>query len=454
MKLLIALEQRFARGADGQFCAEGPANYGFWSRYLEVFDELVVLARVSAEQRACLEEARADGPLVSFCALPDYRGPWQYLRNLPELRTTVRQAVVNCDAYILRVPGLVGRLAWYEIRRLGKPYALEVVGDPWDALGPGTWPNVFRPIFRRAAARHLRAACQGAIAIHYVTQYALQRRYPPGKNAYTVGFSDALMESVFAPPAALDERYRRIEELTGGGKDPGKRFRIGFIGSLSILYKAPDVFLRAASLCHSRGLNFEIVLVGDGRYAESIKALGRQLGLTDRTKFLGQLPFGKAIFDLLDSVDLFVMPSRAEGLPRALLEAMARGCPCIGSEVGGIPELLAPVDIVPAGDAGALADKILDVAINPQLLKQMALRNLERARQFRPELLEEAHRSFLRIVRLHSEGAAADMEGPAEVRIEEEGHRGRGVYRRISAGGKDKDFSQQGGAGSLRSKYK
>jgi glycosyltransferase involved in cell wall biosynthesis len=437
MKLLIALEQRFARGADGQFCAEGPANYGFWSRYLEVFDELVVLARVSADQRACLEEARANGPSVSFSALPDYRGPWQYLRNLPGLKATVRQGVVKCDAYILRVPGLIARLAWHEIRRLGKPYALEVVGDPWDALGPGTWPNVFRPIFRRAAARHLRAACQGAIAIHYVTQYALQRRYPPGKNAYTVGFSDALMESVFAPPAVLEERYRRIEELTGTGNVHGKRFRIGFIGSLSILYKAPDVLLRAASLCRSRGLSFEIVLVGDGRHADSMKALASRLGLGDRTQFLGQLPFGKAVFDFLDSVDLFVMPSRAEGLPRALLEAMARGCPCIGSEVGGIPELLAPVDLVPAGDAGALADKILDVAGNPQRLKQMALRNLERARQFRPELLEEARRDFLRIVRLRSEVTAADMEGPAKVRIEEEGDRGTSVHRRISAGGKD-----------------
>jgi glycosyltransferase involved in cell wall biosynthesis len=437
MKLLIALEQRFARGADGQFCAEGPANYGFWSRYLEIFDELVVLARVSADQQACLEEARADGPSVSFCELPDYRGPWQFLRNLPELKATVRQAVVKCDAYILRVPGLIAPLAWHEIRRLGKPYALEVVGDPWDALGPGTWPNVFRPIFRRAAARHLRAACQGAIAIHYVTGKALQRRYPARKNVYAVGFPDALMDSVFAPPTVLEERYRRIEELAGTRKFRGTRFHIGFIGSLSILYKGPDVLLRAASLCRSRELNFEIVLVGDGRYAGAMRALASQLGLADRTKFLGQLPFRKAVFDFLDSVDLFVMPSRAEGLPRALLEAMARGCPCIGSEVGGIPELLAPVDIVPAGDPEALADKILDVAGNPQRLKQMARRNLERARQFRPELLEEARRDFLRIVRLRSEVTAADMEGPAEVRIEEEGHRGRSVHRRISAGGKD-----------------
>ncbi len=105
----------------------GPTSYSFWSCYLEMFSEVIILARVGQSNRTCLEEAKADGPLVSFCALPDYRGPWQYLRNLSNLKASVRLAVRESDAYILRVPGLVGRLAWQEIRRVKKPYALEVV---------------------------------------------------------------------------------------------------------------------------------------------------------------------------------------------------------------------------------------------------------------------------------------------------------------------------------------
>ncbi len=356
-----------------------------------------MLARVGVSDGPFLEGARADGPSVSFRALPDYRGPWQYFRCLPELRATVRQAIADSDAYILRVPGLVGRLAWQEITRLKKPYALEVVADPWDALGPGTWPSPFRPIFRRAGAREMKLMCRGAVAVHYVTESALQRRYPAAPDAYAVGFPNALMDSAFAPAAILDERLRRISL--------SQAIRIGFIGSLAQMYKGPDVLLRAASVCRSRGSNFEIVLVGDGRHAEQMKALATRLGIADRTQFIARLSPGKAIFDFLDSIDLFIMPSRAEGLPRAMLEAMARGCPCIGSNVGGIPELLAADDLVPPNDPEALAGKIMEVTADPQRMKAMSERNLTRARELDPEALRDVRRAFYEYVKTHSQRA-------------------------------------------------
>jgi glycosyltransferase involved in cell wall biosynthesis len=395
VRLLLTTEERFSRGPAGEVYAEGPASRSTWSNYLEVFDEAFVLARVGACGEDCFEQARADGTSVSFCALPDYHGPWEYLHNLPKLKPCVRQTVANCDAFILRVPGLVGRLAWKEIRRLGKPYALEVVADPWDALGPGTWPSLFRPIFRRAGARELKAMCQGAIAVHYVTQNALQRRYPAAQRAYSTGFSDALMDSAFASVPIIEERLRRI------GLD--ETIRIGFIGSMAQMYKGPDLLLEAVSFCRARGREFETVMVGDGRCAEQMKALAIRLGVKERTQFIAQLPFGKAIFEFLDSIDLFVLPSRAEGLPRVLLEAMARGCPCIGSKVGGIPELLAPEDLVPPNDPEALAQEIMEVTADPQRMNAMSARNLARAKEFDPETLRVAGRAFFEYVRTHSQ---------------------------------------------------
>ena len=421
MRILVTTEAHFFSDSRRHVYVNGPAVYGVWANYLERFDEVRILARVGADAKVCAEEARADGPGVSFLALPDYRGPWEYLRHLRELRRRARQAIDECDAYILRVPGLVGGLVWRELRKRKKPYALEVVGDPWDAFGPGTWPSVFRPVFRRFGAAELRTMCREASAVHYVTRKSLQRRYPAATNAYTVGFSDALMDAAFAPAAKIDERIRRIAEFTSFTSGNGATFLgqglskqtlkparvkpgvIGFVGSLSQMYKGPDVLLRAVAECRSRGLNVEAALAGEGRCEGAMKALARKLEIADRVRFLGQLPPGQPVFAFLDSIDLCVMPSRSEGLPRALLEAMARGCPCIGSNVGGIPELLDSAEMVPVGDARALAAKIMEVAASGSRMREMAARNLEKAKEFNPELLRELRREFYGAVRGEAE---------------------------------------------------
>jgi glycosyltransferase involved in cell wall biosynthesis len=403
VRLVVTTEEHLSRCAGTQIHCGGPSKYASWARYLEAFDEVVVVARVAQESRPRPEQARADGPCVSFWPLPDFHGPWQYLHQFGELRKQVRAAVASCDAYILRVPGLVSRLVWCEIQRVGKTCALEVVADPWDGLGPGTSPSISRPFFRRAAARQMKRMCQTAAAIHYVTEDALQHRYPPGENAYAVGFSDVVLDAAFASADAVEARLRRLDELPVSGKAGTKRLRIGFLGSMSSLYKAPDVLLRAAFLCRQRGLDFELAIAGEGRCRGPMQALALRLGIADRVQFLGQLPFGDSVFRFLDSVDLFVMPSRAEGLPRAMLEAMARGCPCIGSDVGGIPELLVAEDLAPAGDAQALARKIMQVAVYPKRLKAMSVRNLERAARFTPEKLRAGYRDFCSVVRIRSE---------------------------------------------------
>jgi glycosyltransferase involved in cell wall biosynthesis len=413
VNLLVTSEAHFSVADGGMIYGDGPVNCSIWANFLEIFDRVTVLARVGTSKRVWPTEARADGPRVTFHALPDYNGPWEYLRTFPKLAALARQAVLQSEAYLLRVPGLVGRTAWLEINRLRRPYALEVVGDPWDALGAGTVQGVFRPVFRYAAMRDLKKMCMRAAAVHYVTQTSLQERYPTGKTSFAVGFSDASMDAGLSGSQTREDRYRRIDERTVQGGNRGRTLHVGFIGSLSQMYKGPDVLLRAAALCRHRGLDLLIKLVGDGRYVGALKQMALRLGIADRTTFLGQLPPGKPVRDFLDAIDLFVLPSRAEGLPRALLEAMARGCPCLGSNVGGIPELLNPVDTVPAGDADGLARKILDVAGGPERMKQMAERNFEKAKQFSPEVLRKSQRDFLYQVRLRSANAGALPMGTA-----------------------------------------
>jgi glycosyltransferase involved in cell wall biosynthesis len=334
--------------------------------------------------------------------LPDYTGPAEYLKKLVQLRSAIRKAVSNSDVYILRLPGAIGNLAAREIRRLGKRYAVEVVGDPWDVFSPGAIRTPLRPLYRRLSTRSLRRNCIEAVAASYVTRSALQNRYPARSGAYVCGISDVLLGKNIADVRMIEKRKQRTRELTErlGGPVP-----LGFIGSLATNYKGVDTLLKAVAICQQGGLQVKAHLLGDGRSRPQFEDMARDLGISQYVQFHGQVPAGKAVFEFLDSIDLFVMPSRQEGLPRAMVEAMARGCPCIGSAVGGIPELLAPEALIPPSDERQLAAAIRRFVSNPDLSSRMIEHNVKVAQTFQPEALAEAQHRFLSEVRARSYGA-------------------------------------------------
>jgi glycosyltransferase involved in cell wall biosynthesis len=78
---------------------------------------------------------------------------------------------------------------------------------------------------------------------------------------------------------------------------------------------------------------------------------------------------------------------------------MARGLPCIGSTVGGIPELLNPEDLVPPGDVRALAAKIRDVVTDTDRMVRMSIRNLEKAQQYHEDMLRKPRIAFYQYVK-------------------------------------------------------
>jgi glycosyltransferase involved in cell wall biosynthesis len=151
--------------------------------------------------------------------------------------------------------------------------------------------------------------------------------------------------------------------------------------------------------CLRTGLDLELTLVGAGRYRSQLEAQALRLGLEAHTRFRGQIARREDMWAELDQADLFVLPSRQEGLPRAMLEAMARALPAIGSTAGGIPELLPQEDLAPIGDAAALANRIREVLLNPDRLAAMSARNLVKAQDFREEVMRRRRNQFLHDLR-------------------------------------------------------
>jgi glycosyltransferase involved in cell wall biosynthesis len=385
MNVVVALEHRFEQTPDGRVWTQTTFTHSFWKRYLDVFDHVRVVARVREVPSVPPDWKCANGEGVSFAEVPYYIGPWQYLQRLHQVHHAAQNAVDIHDAVILRVSSQIASCVLPVLRKMGHPYAIEVVADPYDVFAPGSVRHPLRPFFRWLFPLQLRRTCAEACAAAYVTKQALQRRYPC--SSYCAGISD-----VDLPEKRLVCKPRTFLEQTD-------MLTLIFVGTLAQLYKAPDVLIKAVAVCVREGLNLKLIMVGDGKHRTELEAQAAALGLRERVYFRGLLPAGDAVSTQLDQADLFVLPSYQEGLPRAMIEAMARAMPVIGSTVGGIPELLASEDMVLPGDVSALARKIREVVTDQERMARMSARNLEKAKEYTDEVLHEQRTAFYRYVR-------------------------------------------------------
>jgi glycosyltransferase involved in cell wall biosynthesis len=163
--------------------------------------------------------------------------------------------------------------------------------------------------------------------------------------------------------------------------------KIVFAGSLAQRYKGLHVLIDAMRICRQEGAAYQVSILGDGRYRDEYCRLVRQHKLEDRVRFLGTVADRREYMQHLCRSDIFVMPSLTEGLPRALIEAMACGLACIGTRVGGIPELLESESLVEPDDSLALAHKLIEFLGDTKRLQLMGARNRRVAWNFRADVL-------------------------------------------------------------------
>jgi glycosyltransferase involved in cell wall biosynthesis len=387
MRVTVAAENRFERTPDGAVWT--PVQYArrFWDRYLQVFDEVEVLGRVRDVAAVPEDYLRVDGDGVTVRNLPYYEGPWQYLWRLRDFQRAVKTEVSASEALIFRVSSVIARAARPALFEMQRPYAVEVISDPYQIFAPGSFHHPMRPVFRWWLSNSMRTICSKADAAAYVTEFALQRAYPPGEDSFATHYSDVdLNDAAFAPVA----KVRTPDQSS---------IRLMCVGTLAQLYKAPDIVIAAVAECARAGLDVHLTWVGDGQFRSRMEAVAGELGIAERVDFKGALRPGPRVRAELDQADLFLLVSRHEGLPRALVEAMARGLPCVGSTTGGIPELLPPDMLVPPGDVPALVELISALASDSKKLNAMAARNLEKSREFSSAVLAERQVEFLRNVR-------------------------------------------------------
>jgi glycosyltransferase involved in cell wall biosynthesis len=381
MRCITIMDGRFVT-VNGEPASSHMDYESFARHFLTSFDEVVIVGRLFDSTDA---NARpVCGPKVRFLALPAYSGPEAFLLALPRIiKIFLNLLKDDKAAFLLRVPGGVSSIFSALAALKGRGFAVECTADTADQLSKGAVRHPLRQFFQWLSVKIVRWQCRKALVSTYVTHEALQRRYPPGRPEHSHYWTDIVLsdDTYVEAPRPVEAFNAKAPVLLN-------------VGMMFQLYKGQDTLLQAARICKDAGVEVQIRFVGDGPYRKMLTEMTDSLGLTANVTFVGKLLGGKPVRDEIDAADVFVMPSRQEGLPRALLEAMARGAPCITSDVGGIPELMPTEDMIPANDPAALAEKLLALARAPEEAARKSARNLERARDYHYEIVRHRRAAF------------------------------------------------------------
>ena len=350
-------------------------------RYLYLGDSVTFLIRVKDIKSEDAGKYSLITPEnFSVIPVPDFKSFSKYFTIRPKAKAIIKEAVENHDIIVTRLPSASGNIAVGFAREMKKPLLAEMVACTLDAYWYHSFKGKLIAHYSYLKQRRIMKDLEYCI---YVTKYFLQSRYPiAGKsiNCSNVEISDP-HEEILA---------KRINKIASG-KD-SNILSIGSIGTLNIPYKGHDDVLKALAVLKKRGINNIVYyLVGQGDISRLEEIISR-LGITGQVKILGTMKHAD-IFPFIDTLDIYVHPSRTEGLPRAPIEAMSRACPVIGSDAGGTTELISKEFTFAAGNVGQLVE-LLTKNNNSETLTIEAKRNFELSKDYRKSILDERRKDF------------------------------------------------------------
>lgn len=370
MKLVFAHDHKL-RLINGKYYTTGGLSDSITGRYLQFFDSLTIFCRAIPKQNydTNLFEIRDSRISVK----PVSSGS---LILSASAKKMMEEEIMSSDALIVKLHSLIAEQAIKYARKYNKPYLVEVVGDPWDAYwNHGALGKLIAPRMTLSTRKEVRRA---PFAV-YVTKEYLEKRYPcDGK---WIDCSDVELLSI-------DESVlmRRLEKI----KNMSEPIVLGTLAQVDVPYKGQEYVIRALGKLKDQGKIFTYRMAGMGN-PNRLKKVAQECDVQEQVIFDGVLAHDD-VFKWLDDIDFYIQPSKQEGLPRSLVEALSRACPVAGAVTGGIPELINKSMLFNKGDSVEIAN-ILD-NLNKKLLKELAIENFNMSKSYSVSILTAKRNGF------------------------------------------------------------
>lgn len=380
-KLLISCDDYIFRH-QGKFYFKSKEWYEFYQRYLRVFEELKIANRVIDEPDFKKGRILVDDPRIEIHPLPIFHGPVEYAKTYISTGRAMKYAVDGCDAAILRLPSTVAQRISKQVLKAGIPFATEIVFDAQD--GADTSNNIIEKLLWRIIDKQMRTICAKADGVSCVTAKYLQQHYFSVKPGHFVSnYSTlALDKSFFTSP----RQYPQKKILTIAHVD----LQIGLHSR-----KGTDIIIQALEKLKKKGIIVNVSFAGDDwdNSTEKILAYAKEYSIDGQVSCPGFLS-RQQLDEFLNNADLFVLPTKAEGLPRVIIEAIAKGLPTITTPASGNPELISADYLVPFYDVDTLAQKLELLVTNKDEYEKVSKENYEHSLQYEASILEKRRDAF------------------------------------------------------------
>lgn len=386
MKVAVVSDLHFVQDQAGNSYTPVMYSYNFFERYHHVFEEVHVVARGKKVDKAPENSLQVNGDGVKTVMLPETKGIKEYAKRYFAICSAMEAAISECDTAIIRIPSALSTMAVSIARKLKKPYALEVVADPY-SVKPGK--SLMDRLVSAYVVRSCKQACLHANGVAYVTRDFLQTICPcqavlHGQDSlehFTGNYSSVtLPETYFSTPKTFD------------GK---KQFMIAHTANLiQNEAKGHSIVIRTVAKLRAKGYDVSAKFIGDGSAVEEFKKLAHSLGIQEYIHFVGKFANPQLVRDQLLASDLYLFPSESEGLPRGVIEAMACGLVCVASNVSGIPELLPAENLYDPKDVDGYAERLAALLDAPDTMAAESARNIEVAKQYSNENLTKKRNAF------------------------------------------------------------
>jgi glycosyltransferase involved in cell wall biosynthesis len=308
--------------------------------------------------------------------------PLRWLRQWLVLWDCIGKADVVCA----NIPEESGFLAAVICKLRKKPLLVQVLGDWEIAVLFAGRPGIIRTIKSWFGEWMTRVTVRAASLVFTQGQALLEK---------CALLNSAATQSAFAHSTVTDEVF--FENNLVGFHQP---LRILTVCTLEPR-KGLQVLAGALRSLLVRGLSFEWWCVGRGPSEQALKELTKSLGISESVKFIGYLPHGPELFQLYREADIFVLPSFHEGIPNAILEAMANSMPIVTTDVGSLRQVITDgVEgvLIPSGEPQLLAHAISGLAQDPDTAKLMGRAAYRRVQDYRAGAWSQAHHSLIETV--------------------------------------------------------